>query len=733
MEETIKLQVNDINTSQYVKIHLEQDFDTLNILSLNLTSDKVYTRVTSDYGVLVGKVTLKNGIGVQNAKVSVFIPITTNDLQRNEIIQYYPFQTVNDTFPNGLRYNLLPRVRNIKNPSHKAVGTLPHITDFSNFNIFEEIYDKYYKLSAITNEAGDYMIFGIPTGVYQIVMDFDLFDTSSFEITANDLVDQLSLNKNITDIKSFLSLNISGNTIDDTSNIPGFIYKGNGEYDVEVNIDIDKMPNIFHDVKQVNIQSFWGDDNSNVGICQCDFNIDFKYTPTAVFFGFIGSSPETIAYDANGVVFNQNIQPTRLLQEEVYSVVGKSDDGRNTGSYYPVQDLEIVVYKMDDTNTIGTRKRIGVYKTVSCSGYFKITLPMYTDYYTLNEFGNMVPTNNTKIGIPTKGSYCFEMYETNQINYGIRRPWGGGVHSILSGVRIPANNDGDINFGGWLGTSWGSFEYDILNNRRKFYTIKTSYKNHGSNIAMSGNLIPYIPIIDTNKSSETFWQFPLNDDKITNENIVIGSCFLPRINRQFNRDLTNIHPNFWITNDVLINPNVLAPDDTTRPKFGIYQIVYGIGSDLDITKGGKNIGPVFEELFNSDAFTNNGLNSYGTLDTINFGDNSITVYRGTAYSRDLAKSKLSNANEFNVHKPYTQAISDQVTVGLFVNSVNYLTSLTCMEIEIYDITNELPNLVKDKVYSSYQKGVDNKYNGKYYYFGMWNGSNSLIDIEKSYF
>ena len=95
-----------------------------------------------------------------------------------------------------------------------------------------------------------------------------------------------------------------------------------------------------------------------------------------------------------------------------------------------------------------------------------------------------------------------------------------------------------------------------------------------------------------------------------------------------------------------------------------------------------------------------------------------------------------------------------------------------MEIFIHDITDELPDLIKDGVYSSYEKGnlnkavddlnfldanlvdiyVDdddnniniingvivtnndaNSYNSKYYYFGNWNETNSLYDIEKNYY
>ena len=39
-----------------------------------------------------------------------------------------------------------------------------------------EIFDKYYKYTTVTNNAGDYMIFGVPVGNQTIHMDIDLSD-----------------------------------------------------------------------------------------------------------------------------------------------------------------------------------------------------------------------------------------------------------------------------------------------------------------------------------------------------------------------------------------------------------------------------------------------------------------------------------------------------------------------------------------------------------------------------
>jgi hypothetical protein len=112
MEKNIRIVLNDNQTNERIQVNLEDDFDNLEVLSLKITSTDVYRKSSSDFGVIVGRVQTTNGYGLQNAKISVFVPIEADDKLRPEIIELYPFETVNDQFPNGVRYNLLPRNRN---------------------------------------------------------------------------------------------------------------------------------------------------------------------------------------------------------------------------------------------------------------------------------------------------------------------------------------------------------------------------------------------------------------------------------------------------------------------------------------------------------------------------------------------------------------------------------------------------------------------------------------------
>ena len=69
----------DIGKDQKVTIELKQDYDLLEILSLKFTQQEAYTSLCSDYGVVCGRVTANNGLGIPNVKISIFVPQKTTD------------------------------------------------------------------------------------------------------------------------------------------------------------------------------------------------------------------------------------------------------------------------------------------------------------------------------------------------------------------------------------------------------------------------------------------------------------------------------------------------------------------------------------------------------------------------------------------------------------------------------------------------------------------------------
>ena len=65
----------EVGVDKYINVNLEQDWESLEILSLKILADDVYTRFCADFGVVTGRVFVNNGFGLPNAKVSVFIPL----------------------------------------------------------------------------------------------------------------------------------------------------------------------------------------------------------------------------------------------------------------------------------------------------------------------------------------------------------------------------------------------------------------------------------------------------------------------------------------------------------------------------------------------------------------------------------------------------------------------------------------------------------------------------------
>lgn len=783
MENNIRIPIKVLNDDQVINFKLEQDFDNLEVLSLKITSSDVYSKKSADFGVVVGRVVLNNGFGVQNAKVNIFVPIKPEDKERADIFELYSFETATDTLPNGVRYNLLPRRRNKRNPSHRAVGNFPDATDLTNYPQYLEVFETYYKYTTITNEAGDYMIFGVPLGAQNIVMDFDLFDTKSFEITANDLVSQNTLNEAVFNLEN--QINPTEDITDiDKYRVPGFIYKGRNNYEVELKTNLDEMPNIFHEVKQINVSPFWGDkDLFDIGITRCDFVINYKFQPTAVFFGFLSSM-------TNSFVIQDDYQFSAKKKPEIFA--RDENLGYDTGDIFPLQEFEVVIYKLDDKNNEGTRERVGVYKGYKGTGFFRLTLPMYKDYFTTNEYGDLIPSEDINVGIPTQGNYAFEIYETNDSFRGTKNVWGGYENAVIPGIRIPSSSTGDKWLGGWDGTWEGKFQYDLFNKKRKFYTIATTYRKHDTtSILMDGNEISYFPQISQFKASH-YWNFPIDyrDAKYMNDVTVIGSTLIPRVQLKTNKTSTiSTYPSSLIT-----VPYIPASESFEK-KIEDWEWFLGVGTQLE----GLNSGPSYDALFSGSDFmvqsnpvpikvvakfpdgttvysngmiklpngnlkhpdgtiepngvvptmtTNTKKSIYGEVETFNWGDNSKKYpFNPTLYALELAQKPESNANPFSVHKPYTQAISKINTSGIFVNASDYqVGKVKFFEVGLYDITDELQELIVNKVYSSYKKtnspdgtpgdGVyhlQNAYKGKYYYFGYWKGMNSLYDIETNYF
>lgn len=353
----IKTNVGSSNTDEYISISADliQDYDTFEVLSVNIKSKDAYNLHNSNYGVVVGRVIANNGFGIPNAKVSIFIP---SDGEHGEDIDYlYPFATTVSKNKEGYKYNLLPNER--VNGCHQVVGSFPSKRYMLDNDVMLEVFDDYYSYTTRTNNTGDYMICGVPVGAHTLHMDLDLSDCGILSQKPRDFV-------------------YKGYTIEQFESPTKF--KGGNDYN--------NLSQVFSQDQIVNVNPFWGNDSlgETIGITRADINVNFKFEPTCVFIGSIISDNAS-----NG--FSKKCVPTENMgnMEELVTGEGKIEMIRKT----PGGSVEQFSIKGD--------------KLINANGVWCYQIPMNLDYMVTDEYGNMVPTDNPETGIPTRASVRFRI------------------------------------------------------------------------------------------------------------------------------------------------------------------------------------------------------------------------------------------------------------------------------------------------------------------------------------
>jgi hypothetical protein len=344
-----------------IKVRLEQDVDTLEFLSMKIDTKEVYQDFNADYGVLVGRVTANGGVGVENAKISVFLPLSDEDAQDPRIYRIYPYKSPRDKNTEGKRYNLLPRVSR-RNPvtdelePKQAFGSFPIREEIVTNEPFLNVYRKYYKYTATTNEAGDYMIFGVPIGTQTVHMSVDITDIGEYSMNPAAMVVNLNYPES-----SFTDNNTRIKPQDDLTDLPHIETQ-------EVSVDV--VP-------------FWGDtENFEIGITRQDFRIRAVLTNTFVLFGssftddsyamrgsvndgggssdreirdyfttFPNEETDTGSGEFQNALANKRI--SEITEKIYYYPVDISDDDIDNGIADPIEDMQILneneysVYKRD--------------------------------------------------------------------------------------------------------------------------------------------------------------------------------------------------------------------------------------------------------------------------------------------------------------------------------------------------------------------------------------------------
>ena len=355
-----------VGVDRQINVQLDQDFDQIEILSLKIRSEDVYTRMCADYGVVVGRVFSNGGYGIPNAKLSIFVPITDEDLNNEIIRELYPYETIEDVNEDGYRYNLLPYESS--HSGHVPTGTFPSKNDILTNPALIQVYDKYYKYTVKTNGSGDFMIMGVPTGTQTLVMNLDLSDMGPFSLSPQDLIRMGRASSS-----DFNSATFSTSS------------------------DFQSLPQIVTLNQSVNVQPFWGQPElCEVGIVRNDFNL-----------GDVGVTIEPTALFMGSLVTNQNDQAMSR------NCVPPSEMGDlcnlNAG---PGEIVAIRQTIFQDTNGLPILEQAELPnggKVIDEDGTWLLEVPMNLDYVTTNEFGEQVLSQDPEVGVPTQGKYRFKV------------------------------------------------------------------------------------------------------------------------------------------------------------------------------------------------------------------------------------------------------------------------------------------------------------------------------------
>lgn len=343
------------NKTDHIKVKLNRSVDMFEVLSLKMTQEDSYKLYNSNYGVLIGRIIANDGFGIQNAKVSIFIPTKSIDLSDEKSL-IYPYTSTSSLNNQNIRYNLLPSEK--QGNCYQNVGTFPSKRKLLDNNVLIEVFDEYYKFTTTTNSSGDYMIFGIPVGQHQMHVDIDLSDIGALSQSPRDLEYKGY------DIKQFENAN-----------------------KFKKSTNLDSLSQIITENSDVYIYPFWGDDsNEDVAISKKDINIRYKFEPTCVFIG-------SIFTDSYKNAISKSCKPSKNSGKMGELITGQGS-------------IEMIRLTQDDRIE---SFEVSGNRLIDDNGVWCYQIPMNLDYVITDEYGNIKPTNNVNIGIPTRASVRFRV------------------------------------------------------------------------------------------------------------------------------------------------------------------------------------------------------------------------------------------------------------------------------------------------------------------------------------
>ena len=453
MDKSYRIHTNIINDT-VLNVNMQQDFDFLEVLSLKLRQEDAYKLHSSNYGVIVGRVLANDAFGIPNAKVSLFIERDPNDSTDMETI--YPYNEISSRDKDGRRYNTLPDYSD--DECYRVVGTFPNKRLVLDDDVVLEVYDKYWKYTTVTNNAGDYMLFGVPSGSQQIHIDIDLSDIGILSQKPRDF-----------EYKGYsLTMFDNPNQFKESTNLDG-------------------LAQLFSQNKTVFVYPFWGDDDNGIAaITRSDVQIQYKFEPTCVFMGSIVSDNDGNSIGHKCAPNEDNGMNDQLIGGRgTIEMIRKTTDGL-------VEEFQIQGNQLIDEN-----------------GVWCYQIPMNLDYVGTDEYGNIVPTDNPNRGIPTRAQVRFRISKTETGNEGHSRHTAKYLvpmnPTLLDGEPHTADDGKDIEKMYIFGSStpqncfrdlyWNNV-YSVKNYIPKIQTAHRAYSPNysalkGSNLATDQNQIPF--------------------------------------------------------------------------------------------------------------------------------------------------------------------------------------------------------------------------------------------------
>ena len=373
----IWLDTGNTRSDKYLRVKLEQDVDTLEVLSLKISTKEAYQDFNANYGVVVGRVTANNGITIPNAKVSIFIPLDEEDENDGNIVSIYPYKRPSDKNNEGKRYNLLPRVSQIDPDTGEVspkqpFGSFPTKEEIVTNPTHLEVYKKYYKYTTITNNAGDYMIFGVPVGTQTVHMSVDITDIGRNSMTPAAMVTNLGYS-------------------------PNFFTDNNSR--IKPSNNLEDLPHVETQEISVDVIPFWGDSaNFDIGITRVDFRIRAALQNVFYLFGsaFTDGDDAMWGDDSNenvrqiGELYRtkQGDNTTGMFSKRIGNVTERiyyypsnvSDDDIENGNVDPKEAMQVL-----DPSEYSVFKRDGDFVFIINCNRNKIKI---------NELGNEIATDD---------------------------------------------------------------------------------------------------------------------------------------------------------------------------------------------------------------------------------------------------------------------------------------------------------------------------------------------------